>query len=154
MEFNETFSILRGRLSILQSNVHKDIEALTEGLETLRHTQGDVSLPVPGCIPAGGELPTKEAVCTYTLAMIVEITEFIQTLDWKPWKKKSKIEREKVIDEFADILAFQGILIYYLNQMGITPEDLARGYRDKSIVNIRRFMGEFEAEYSQRELPF
>jgi hypothetical protein len=149
MDNQEIHSILKGRLQLLHEDPHKDVEALTEGLETLRHIQGDVSLPVPGCIPAAGSLPTKEAVCEYTLAMIVEITELLQTTDWKPWKTKTVIDHDKVIDEFADVLAFQGILIYYLNAMGISPEQLAEGYRRKSIINIQRFMGQHSREYQQ-----
>lgn len=128
------------------------IVSLENALHVLKDTQSTVSLPVEGCIPAPGELPSKDALRTYVLAMQVELMEFVQTLDWKPWKQKYNIDVERVVDEFADILAFQGVLIYYLYLFGITPEMLSEGYRKKSIENIDRFLGNKGAEYKQPSL--
>mgnify|MGYP000429717305 CR=1 FL=1 len=128
------------------------IVSLENALHSLKDIQSVVSLPVEGCIPVEGELPSKDAIRTYVLAMTVELMEFVQTLDWKPWKQKSNLDIERIVDEFADILAFQGVLIYYLYLLGISPEMLELGYRKKSIENIDRFLGKKGAEYKQPSL--
>jgi len=133
----------------LQSS--KNVSLIT-AMRTLIETQKIVSLPVEGCMPDEGEIPSKDAIRTYTLAMIVETAEFLQTLDWKPWKSKTKLDREQIIDEFADILAFMGIILHYLDLFGIKPEDLADGYSKKSIENIDRFIGNKKIEYVQKSL--
>lgn len=126
--------------------------SLKNAFYTLIETQKIVSLPVEGCIPDEGELPTKDAIRTYVLAIIVELSEFVQTLDWKPWKSKDRLDTERIIDEFADILAFMGIILHYLSLYGIWPEDLANGYSKKSIENIDRFIGNRKIEYVQQSL--
>lgn len=136
-----------------KSSLHSSkILSLESALHSMKDIQHAVSGPVQGCIPLEGELPSKDAIRTYVLAMAVELMEFVQTLDWKPWKQKSSIDVERVVDEFADILAFQGVLVYYLNLYGITPEMLSEGYRKKSIENIDRFLGNRGAEYKQLSL--
>lgn len=119
-------------------------QSLFTGLEFLRSVQMRTSALVPGCIPDGNDLPTQTQLQTYSLAMMVELAEFVQELPWKPWKKNPKpLDPERVADEFADILAFMGILIEYLDRMGITPEDLARAYNKKTEVNVQRFLGDY-----------
>ena len=115
------------------------IVSLENALHSLKDIQSVVSLPV-------------DAIRTYVLAMTVELMEFVQTLDWKPWKQKSNLDIERIVDEFADILAFQGVLIYYLYLLGISPEMIELGYRKKSIENIDRFLGKKDAEYKQPSL--
>lgn len=124
------------------------IDNITAALYDLGSIQSRVSSVVPGCITGG--TPTKDQIRTYGLAMMIEMAEFIQTLDWKPWKQKT-IDRPVVIDEFADILAFMGIIILYLKELGITPLDLAQGYQKKSVTNINRFLGLQGLEYLQKE---
>lgn len=126
--------------------------SLENALYTLKTVQGVVSKPVEGCIPEEGEFPTKDAIRTYALAMMVETAEFVQTLNWKPWKDKQVIDRYKVVDEFADILAFMGILVYYMELLGISQKQLADGYTKKSIENIERFLGKHNPEYKQKSL--
>lgn len=125
---------------------------LVIGLTALMQVQTTVSSPVDGCIPEPGEQPSKDAIRTYVLAMTVELMEFLQTLNWKPWKDKPALDRERTIDEFADVLAFQGIIIKHLETMGIGPVDLAEGYAKKSVVNIDRFLGKYGEEYRQQSL--
>jgi hypothetical protein len=120
------------------------------GLLKLRETQMTVSLPVPDAIPPEGELPTKDSVRTHVLALFVELAEFLQTLDWKSWKKDpKKLDQERICDEFADILAFLGVILIHLTAMGITPGMLGEAYRRKSIINIDRFTGQLGEEYHQ-----
>jgi hypothetical protein len=120
---------------------------ISDGLWMLAENQRVVSLPVAGAIPSM-DGPTKDAIRSYSLALMIEIAEFVQTLDWKPWKTKS-VDPDRVVDEFADILAFLGVILLQLEAMGITPGMLARGYTQKSIVNIERFLGKHGAEYDR-----
>lgn len=109
------------------------------GLRSLAETQYLVSGQLPGALE-----PTKENFAVYALSLHDEIGEFVRELGWKPWKKDFDIDRTRVADEFADILAFLGLFIHYLDRLGISPSDLARQYREKSEVNIRRMHGEVE----------
>lgn len=115
---------------------------LANGLDALVTVQKLVSAPVPGAIPVGTQRPSKDAVRTYTLALMVEVAEWVQTLDYKAWhpgsEAKLRESNERVADEWADILAFIGILVVYMEQLGIETEDLAEAYVRKSAVNIER----------------
>lgn len=117
---------------------------LQRGLEYLLDIQSVTSAINPDCIPAVDELPTKDQLRTYFLAMMVETGELLQELNWKPWKKDKTIDKARVVDEFADILAFLGILITYLNRLGMSTDDLAAAYVSKTRVNINRFLGKVE----------
>ena len=123
---------------------------LANGLDVLVEMQKQVSSPVPGAIPTGSDWPTKDAVRTYTLAMIVEIAEWVQTLDYKPWKNSAPdaypVLSDTVADEFADILAFLGILTHYMGQWGIDTEAIAAAYMRKSAENVRRIAENFGEE--------
>lgn len=119
---------------------------LANGLDVLVAMQKQVSIPVPGAIVTGAAWPSKDAVRTYSLAMIVEIAEWLQTLDWKPWKNAGVEahpwqQADIIADEFADILAFLGILTHYMDQWNITTEDIAAAYIRKSAENVRRING-------------
>ena len=51
-------------------------------------------------------LSTVQTVEDYHFALNVELAEFINTLPWKWWKKNHVINKEKVLDELADVMAF------------------------------------------------
>lgn len=119
--------------------------SLSEGLALLALNQTTISQGDLGCIPPEGQAPSKDAVRSYMLALMIEVAEFTQELDWKPWKEKLLVDTERVADEFADILAFLGIIIVYLDRMGIPPGMLARAYNKKSKVNIDRFISRHSA---------
>jgi len=90
-------------------------------------------------------LGDKDVLRTYVLATFVELAEFIQVLPWKPWRESvSGINSEKLLDEFADILAFIGVLITILNNIGFTPYNIADAYIKKERINIERFKIEHE----------
>jgi dimeric dUTPase (all-alpha-NTP-PPase superfamily) len=138
--------------SLIQSLYTQEPLDLALGLSFLANVQAVVSKSVQDAIPEINELPSKDSIRTYVLAMIVELAEFVQTLDWKPWKNKRDIDYARVLDEFADVLAFQGILILYMNRMGLASMDIAEAYNRKSIVNMQRFLGEHGNEYVQNSL--
>lgn len=51
-------------------------------------------------------LSVKPTKSQYALALNIEISEFLNTLPWKWWKKQQTVNKEKTLDELADILAF------------------------------------------------
>ena len=114
---------------------------LFEGLDLLKSVQAITSDLTPDCIPPIGDEPTQDQIRTYALALMIETSEFVQELNWKPWKENKAINQERIIDEFADILAFTGILLVYLDRLGIPMQELALGYVKKTRVNVDRFLG-------------
>lgn len=123
--------------TVIDMDLKKDVKY---GLQALADTQKIVSGMVKGAITE--DSPTKDQLCVYFLALIRELTELLNELNWKPWKNEFTPNAPKVIDEFADILAFQGLIIVYLEKLGISQTDLANGYAMKTRVNIERFRGE------------
>lgn len=117
---------------------------LAAGLGALAKTQSIVSKMVPDALPKNGEGPTKDQVRTYFMCMMVETMELMNELNWKPWKKDREIDVSRVVDEFADVLAFLGVILNYLEALGISEADLARAYQDKSQLNVHRFKGKVE----------
>lgn len=120
---------------------------LAEAIRILAETQAEVSDFVPGAT----NMPiSPEQVRTYAFALISEVTELANAIGWKPWKQLGEIlepveGRERVIDEMADILAFLGLLMYYLTEgFGITPAEIADKYHAKSMTNVARFHGKIE----------
>lgn len=85
--------------------------------------------------------PTKSQVVEAGFALVNEVNEFIDELDWKSWKT-SEIDKEKVAEEFADVMAF-----FFLNaaiacdRAGLGPGDLVEAYKNKSIKNVKRMFG-------------
>lgn len=87
--------------------------------------------------------PEPEQVAVYTLALQREAQELAEELGWKPWKKLPEINRERVLDEFADVLAFLGLIATYVASVtDATPEEIALAYMRKSEVNVARLTGE------------
>lgn len=146
MNIRETLSNLEAHRRCLDGQLGQElVDGLSNALALIALNQKTISTGDSECIPADGHLPSKGAVRSYALALMVETAEFIQELDWKPWKNGKKVDRNRVADEFADILAFLGILILYLDRMGIPPGMLANQYREKSKVNIDRFISQHSA---------
>lgn len=124
---------------------------LKQGFEALQTIQRVVSGAVPGAIPGPEDHNSKDAVRTYTLAMMVEIAEWVQTVGWKPWKDSDtdsflREHSSVVAEEFADILAFLGILLIYMDNWNITAEDVADAYLAKSVVNVERITENLRVE--------
>ena len=112
--------------------------ALTEGLESLIDTQTVVSGLVPGAVTPE---VTPAQIASYSLALIREVGELADELGWKPWKEQPERDLERIADEMADVLAFVGLLLIYVEHAGVSPTDLAQAYRSKSMRNIARFFG-------------
>ena len=146
MSMQETLKTLSTHKRYLDGDAGQElVMTLTEGLGMLALNQKVISQGDPECIPPEGQAPSKDAVRSYALALMIEVAEFTQELDWKPWKTKQLVDQERVADEFADILAFLGIILIYLDRMGISPSVLARAYNHKSKINIDRFISRHSA---------
>lgn len=113
------------------------------GLGQLAALQLIVSGMVPGAIT---DEVTNEQVTTTCFALSGEIFELAQELGWKNWKKNPKLTPRQVADiaeEFADVMAFLGMLLNLIERRtGLSWDDLAGAYFAKSEKNIQRFLGE------------
>lgn len=122
---------------------------IERALDALINNQSIVSWLVDGAVPQSTDKPNKDATRTYFLALIVELTELLQELDWKAWKDKKDVDKTKIAQEFADVLAFLGVILLQIRALGVSTEDLATAYKVKSQINIERFLGKFGKEYQQ-----
>lgn len=141
---NTVDNILHGYSYVDDAQPDVDFQRYTAdiaaALESLAATQRVVS----GQFSEEALQPTRENIVMYFLALIDEITELLHELNWKQWANEKVVDRQRVADEFADVLAFLGVITLYIFQMGVTAEDLSRAYSHKSIVNILRFTGHVE----------
>jgi NTP pyrophosphatase (non-canonical NTP hydrolase) len=112
---------------------------LAEGLRILKMTQREVGRAIPGWVE--GE---PEFIRTTFLALVCELMELLQLFNWKQWKRTVPFDASKAADEFADVLAFLGYVVLYLDQRGVGPDILARAYEDKTLTNKRRLAGKVE----------
>lgn len=131
-------------VSLFAPDLDLELEALgvlSDGLGVMVSIQSVVSPELtPDLFVGDGEL-SKEGVAVVAAALQVELGEFINELDWKPWKKHS-VNREAVVEEFADIMAFLGLLMLHLEaRYDITVKDLADAYLTKSVKNVDRANG-------------
>lgn len=113
---------------------------LSAALNFLEAEQRKLGYYFPGW--AEGE---PEFVRTTFLALIKEVAELMDWFDWKPWKvgpvgytEGGKLE---AAEEFADVLAFLGYIVLFLDKRGIQPSALAAAYVRKTAVNHRRLGG-------------
>jgi dimeric dUTPase (all-alpha-NTP-PPase superfamily) len=88
---------------------------------------------------------TSEQLGLYAYALISELVEMTQELNWKPWKKTPQgVDIEKVQDEFADILCFIGVMLTFLRRFyDIDTRMLGDAYKKAVIKNIGRFTSNY-----------
>jgi len=68
--------------------------------------------------------------------LIVEATEVLDEINWKPWKKTTKrINHQKLREEIIDILQFWGNIV---NSAGFTAEEMEREYARKYQICLKR----------------
>jgi NTP pyrophosphatase (non-canonical NTP hydrolase) len=89
--------------------------------------------------PEGGPTLDKDAVREYAFALCGEVHELADELGWKSWKLPREPDHERSKDEFADVLAFLGVMAQLTNTLaGTNCWSLAEQFRAKSRVNIER----------------
>lgn len=129
-----------------KSTVDSNKYNIEDGIRALRNIHSATNkIASNGNYMLSEVLGKPETWRTYVLAAFVELAEFIQVLPWKPWRDSVKeIDSDKLLDEFADVLAFIGVLITILGELGYTPDDIARTYISKEFVNIDRFEDKYK----------
>lgn len=112
------------------------------GLHFLATLQSSISAMVPGAITVE---VTNEQITNTCFALTCEVFELAQELGWKNWKANPEMtneQKEVIAEEFADILAFLGLLLFLIyKRTGLNSEQLVDAYFKKSQKNIERFLG-------------
>jgi hypothetical protein len=121
--------------------VEAAVDSLSRGLNTLASVEALVQ--VEGGDPSA-LCPTRETVAMFSLALISEVNEVANELTWKRWKKGAVPKPQLAMEETADILAFLGLFLNWLQYHGISMEQLAAEFMNKSRVNINRLSGKVE----------
>lgn len=109
---------------------------LRRGLTALQRAQELVS-----SLDSGSTLATQDNIRMTMLALIDETMEYGRVMGWKPWKKRGKVDKKEAGRETADQLAFLGLQLTHMNRVGITMDQVAGAYVQKSLENIRRLSG-------------
>lgn len=112
------------------------------GLYHLSKVQENVS----GLVEDFGEELTNDQVARAAFAMTGEVFELAQELGWKNWKDNPEMTPEHkavVLEEYADVMAFFGLITYYVMlRTKASPRELEVAYWNKTKKNIARFLGE------------
>lgn len=115
------------------------VAALAEGLEVLRRMERDVHVAVGG---QDALLPDRDTVAQFSLALIAEVIEVADELQWKRWKQNTAPNPAAATAELPDMLAFLGLFLNWMDYHGISMATLAQSFADKCQVNITRLRGE------------
>lgn len=73
-----------------------------------------------------------------TLAMVSELAELLEEVNFKWWKNPHTLNTDNIQEELSDILHF---LVSMCLEAGMTAEDLHRRYVHKNEENFRRQQG-------------
>jgi len=95
-------------------------------------------------IRQGRNLPEADMetwVQRYTLAMMSELSELIDEVNFKWWKNPTLVNPDRVKDEMVDILHF---FLSMCLEAGMSPQELFDRYMDKHEENILRQQGRSE----------
>ena len=80
--------------------------------------------------------PGKDVLNEKLIALSAELGEFFNECNtWKYWKKNKTINREKLKEEYVDILFF---MFSIANDLEITAEDIENTYKEKWKINVER----------------
>jgi NTP pyrophosphatase (non-canonical NTP hydrolase) len=93
------------------------------------------------------KVPQEQHLLNTLFSLIEEAVEIKNTLGLKPWKNKKTVDKEKLLEEVADLTHFYLQLLYLL---GIKFEDLYKEYMKKVMKNILRQIA--VEEYSTDEV--
>lgn len=81
-------------------------------------------------------MTSKELLANTLLALQVEVSELANaTRCFKHWSVKGAENKERLLDEYADILHF---FLSIGNQLGFSPEEVEQAYLKKNGENYRR----------------
>lgn len=82
----------------------------------------------------------KSQIVYNVVAIISELGEFLQEINWKPWKRQNKqINCEKAFEELIDILFFyMNLIIVFSKHFQYSYNDVIKKYEEKWQKNIKR----------------
>ncbi|MBQ1520303.1 MAG: dUTPase [Clostridia bacterium] len=86
----------------------------------------------------GLDFPMERWIQKDVLAMVSELAELLDEVNFKWWKNEKPVDRGSLHGELVDILHF---FISMCIRAGMTPEDLYNGYIAKNKENIDRQYG-------------
>ena len=72
-------------------------------------------------------------------AMSVECSELMTELQYKWWKDKQPIDRNRILEESIDILHF---LYQFWISSGFKPDEVIEAFREKNKKNFKRFFSD------------
>lgn len=111
-----------------------DLKTLFEMQEKLDNTILDKLNDSPGLF----DVKPKDLINQRLLALMVEVGEFANALKsegFKYWSTKPAESRDRLLDEYVDVLHF--FLSVGLS-LGFNHEDVEEAYRKKNAVNFQR----------------
>lgn len=80
-------------------------------------------------------LPMEQWLQKQTLAMVSELAELLEEVNFKWWKNPHELNRDHICEELSDILHF---FVSMCLEAGMSADDLYRTYAGKNRENIRR----------------
>ena len=87
------------------------------------------------------DIPMEQWIQKETLAMMSELSELIDEVNFKWWKNPKPVDTGKVKDELVDILHF---FVSMCLKTGMDADELFRRYLDKNKENFARQNGTSE----------
>ena len=87
------------------------------------------------------DIPMERWIQMETLAMLSELAELIDEVNFKWWKNPKPVETDKVKDELVDILHF---FVSMCLKTGMDAEELHHRYMEKNKENFKRQHGTSE----------
>ncbi len=85
-----------------------------------------------------GHIGLEEWIQKEVLAMVSELGELLDEVNFKWWKNPKELDQDAIKEELVDILHF---FISMCIKAGMTPEDLYQGYLNKNSENFDRQNG-------------
>ena len=101
-------------------------QAFNESIIQTRHLEG---------------ITPEEWIQKQTLAMLSELAELLDEVNFKWWKNKKPVNEHALKEELVDILHF---FVSMCLSAGLTPEELYTIYKEKNNENFRRQQGQSE----------
>jgi len=86
-----------------------------------------------------GDISMEQWIQKETLAMISELAELIDEVNFKWWKNEKPVDTDKVKDELVDILHF---FVSMCLKTGMSADELHKRYLDKNKENFDRQNGD------------
>ena len=90
-----------------------------------------------------GDIPMELWIQKETLAMLSELAELIDEVNFKWWKNEKPVDTGKVKDELVDILHF---FVSMCLKTGMDADELHQRYLDKNKENFARQYGQSEKQ--------